>query len=113
MNSIYSLISSVLIYLSLSLTTTYFRSDSYDDAVYTLLKIGASVLKLSANYILDTYSSKTTIPTNGVNKIGEAAQIEENQVKEKLSPEELLKQQQVNIFLILLIFLFNNTYSRC
>jgi hypothetical protein len=71
------------------------RSDSYDDAVYTLLKIGASVLKLSANYILDTYSSKTTIPTNGVNKIGEAAQIEEKQAEEKLSPEELLKQQQV------------------
>ena len=73
----------------------YFRSDSYDEAVNTLLKIGASVLKLSANYILERYATRKTVPMDGVNKIGEAALIEEKKEEEKLSPEELLKKQQV------------------
>ena len=73
----------------------HFRSDSYDEAVNTLLKIGASVLKLSANYILETYASRNIAPLDGVNKIGEAAPIEKKKEKEKLSPEELLKKQQV------------------
>ena len=90
----------------------YFRSDSYDEAVNTLLKIGASVLKLSANYILETYATRNTVPVDGVNKIGEAAIIEEKKEEVKLSAEELLKIQQV--FILILIGWFSKKhYSRC
>ena len=63
----------------------------------SLLRIGASVLKLSANYILESSSSQKKISKNDVNKIGEAAPVDIKQ-EDSLNPEELLKQQQVCLF---------------
>ena len=68
----------------------------------SILKIGASVLKLSANYILESYSSQKKISKSDVNKIGEAAPIDIKHEDEQLSPEELIKQQQVCPFLVLI-----------
>ena len=67
----------------------------------SILKIGASVLKLSANYILESYSSQKKISKNDVNKIGEAAPVDIKHEEEQLSPEEHSKHQQVCPFLVL------------
>ena len=49
---------------------------------------------------------------DGVNKIGEAAIIEEKKEEVKLSPEELLKKQQVSILVLIGLFT-KKDYSRC
>ena len=78
----------------------------------SLLKIGASVLKLSANYISESYSSKKTISKSDVNKIGEAAPVNVKQEEETLSKEELFKQQQVCTFVFLMNIYFTANF-RC
>jgi hypothetical protein len=70
--------------------------------VSSLLQIGASVLKLSGNYILESYSSKKTISKSDVNKIGEAVPVHVKKEEEKVSQEELFKQQQVCTFYFLM-----------
>ena len=59
----------------------------------SLLSIGATVLKVSANKILEYYSSDKK---SDVNKLGEAAPIEIKPTEDQLTPEELLKRQQVD-----------------
>ena len=61
----------------------------------TLLKVGASVLNYSANYILEHFANNDKVTKSDVNKIGVAAPVENQINEEKVSPEELLKKQQV------------------
>ena len=75
------------------------RNDSYDEAVSSLLSIGATVLKATANKILEYYISDNAsdkgLSKNDVNKIGEAAPVDKSSQENQLTPEDLLKQQQV------------------
>ena len=61
---------------------------------------------------METYARRNTVPVDGVNKIGEAAIIEEKKEEVKLSPEELLKKQQVSILVLIGLFT-KKDYFRC
>ena len=72
----------------------------------SLLSIGATVLKVSADKILEYYASDKisdeAVSKDDVNKIGEAAPVDIKPVDEQLTPEELLQRQQANIFIHLI-----------
>ena len=71
------------------LITIYFRNDNFEQAVGTMMSLGATVLKVGVTKMLETSSSSST--PSGVNKIGEAASTSQ------LTPEEQLHQQQVRV----------------
>ena len=53
------------------------------------------MLNYSANYILEHFTNNDKVTKSDVNKIGVAATVENQINEEKISPEELLKKQQV------------------
>ena len=69
----------------------------------SLLSIGATVLKVSANKIFEYYASDKkydeVVSKDDVNKIGEAAPVDIKPAEDQLTPEELLQKQQANNFL--------------
>ena len=72
------------------MTLLRYRRDDYDEAVGTLLSIGAAVLKVAGERVLEFYKGGES-----VNKLGIAAPIDI--IKRELSAEQLLRQQQVRI----------------
>ena len=69
-----------------------FRNDNYDEAVSSLLSIGATVLKGVANKIIEYYvadsASDAALSKQDINKIGEAAPVEINPLEKQLTPEQ-------------------------
>ena len=72
----------------------------------SLLSIGATVLKVSADKIFEYYASEPTddedVSKVDVNKIGEAAPVDIKSTEEQLTPEDLLQKQQAIIFIHLI-----------
>ena len=75
----------------------------------SLLSIGATILKATANNILEYYisdnASDEALSKHGVNKIGEAAPVDISPEEKQLTPEELLRQKQVELILPILTIL--------
>ena len=75
----------------------------------SLLSIGATVLKATANKILEYYisdkASDEALSKQDINKIGEAAPVDITPEEKELTPEELLKQKQVGPILPILTIL--------
>jgi len=90
LNLIASGIKVITTILSLFGADTVDRNDNYDEAIGTMMSLGATVLKVGVTKMLETSSPSSS--TSGVNKLGVAASTAQ------LTPEELLQQQQVQAF---------------
>ena len=74
----------------------YYRGDEYDEAVQSMMSLGAAMLRVGGSNLLDYFSSPSSTSSSGpvaVNKLGVAADTWDT----ALSQEEILHRKQVGV----------------
>ena len=78
------------------LNHNYCRGDEYEEAVQSVMSLGAAMLRVGGTNLLDYFSSPSSTSSSGpvaVNKLGVAA----NTWDTDLSEEEILHRKQVGV----------------
>ena len=71
----------------------YYRGDEYDEAVQSMMSLGAAMLRVGGTNLLDYFASPSSSGPVAVNKLGVAADTWDT----ALSQEEILHRKQVGV----------------